>query len=576
MSAKGTEVDTRANSVPEAGGLPFRELPRLAEIVRVAVAKGWGHYAERLGHARDREPETGAARPEANDAARLRAALEELGPTFVKFGQMLSVRPDIFPDDIVVELSRLHSNARPFPGAEARAIVERELGAEVPSLFGGFDETPFAAASMAQVHRARLPDGTPVIVKVQRPGIADTIASDLALLRYAARSLDRHFKALRQYSVPALVEEFADTLVKELDFALEGANAERFARENAAEPSVSVPRVYWALSTRRVLTMEFSPGQIIGEASPPDGPERSRFAAELMRLFLVQVFEHGVFHADPHPGNVFVLPDGRLCYHDFGAIGTLRRQDQEHLRQLFLAVIARDADWLTDVYLAMGGVEARIDRAAFVRDLGAALDRYYAAHGGPSSLATILAEFVRLGRRHHVRLVREIALVAKAFMETEALAKRLEPGLDTLASFRDYTSRLVSTLMEPPQLDSAMLARGYRSVWTARRVATELPFTLARLVDRLDAGGLELRARHESLGGLGRALGFAADRIAFALIVAATVIAAAIVLTAHAGPHIEQLPAIGLAAFALAAGLGLWWAWLTVRSRNNESSGGPE
>ena len=208
---------------------------------------------------------------------------------------------------------------------------------------------------------------------------------------------------------------------------------------------------------------------------------RRRLAAELMRLFLVQVFEHGVFHADPHPGNVFVLPDGRLCYHDFGAIGTLRRQDQEHLRQLFLAVIARDADWLADVYLAMGGVEARIDRAAFVRDLGAALDRYYAAHGGPSSLATILAEFVRLGRRHHVRLVREIALVAKAFMETEALAKRLEPGLDTLASFRDYTSRLVSTLMTPPQLDSAALARGYRSLWTARRAATELPFVLARL-----------------------------------------------------------------------------------------------
>jgi ubiquinone biosynthesis protein len=563
-------MDTRADPVPDAGGLPLRELPRLAEIARVAIAKGWSHYAERLGLARGGEPD--AAPAEATDAARLRGALEELGPTFVKFGQMLSVRPDIFPDDIVAALSRLHSQARPFPGAEARSIVERELGAGVASLFAEFDEAPFAAASMAQVHRARLPDGTPVIVKIQRPGIADTIASDLALLRYAARSLDRHFAALRQYSLPALVEEFAETLVKELDFALEGANAERFARENAAEPSVSVPCVHWALSTRRVLTMAFSTGQMIGEASPADGAERRRLAAELMRLFLVQVFEHGAFHADPHPGNVFVLPDGRLCYHDFGAIGTLRRQDQEHLRQLFLAVIARDAGWVADVYLAMGGVEGRIDRAAFVRDLGAALDRYYEAHGGPSSLGTILAEFVRLGRRHHVRLVREIALVAKAFMETEALAKRLEPGLDTLASFRDYTGRLVSTLVAPPQLDSATLARGYRSLWIARRTATELPFTLARLVDRLDSGGLEVRARHESLGGFDRALASAANRVAFALIVSATVIAAAIVLTVHAGPHVEDLPAIGLAAFALAAGLGLWWAWLTVRSRRGESS----
>ena len=184
-----------SNAASRPAGLPVRELPRLAEIARVAVAKGWGHYAERLGLARDGEREKGVGRPEATDAARLRSALEELGPTFVKFGQMLSVRPDIFPDDIVAELSRLHSHARAFPGAEAREIVERELGAGVASLFAAFDEAPFAAASMAQVHRARLPDGTSVIVKVQRPGIADTIASDLALLRYAARSLDRHFKS---------------------------------------------------------------------------------------------------------------------------------------------------------------------------------------------------------------------------------------------------------------------------------------------------------------------------------------------------------------------------------------------
>jgi ubiquinone biosynthesis protein len=561
-------MDTTNIASNPPAGLPLRELPRLAEIVRVAAAKGWSHYAERLGLARRGELAAPAERGEATDAARLRSALEELGPTFVKFGQMLSVRADVFPDEVTAELRELQANVRPFDGALAREIVERELGAPVGELFAEFDATPLAAASVAQVHRAQLRDRTPVIVKVQRPGIEDTIASDLALLRYAARMLDRHFEALRHYSLPALVEEFADTLGKELDFTLEGANAERFARENADEQSVSVPRVYWELSTRRVLTMEHSTGRTMSETSPADPAERRRLAAELMRLFLVQLFEHGVFHADPHPGNIFVLPDGRLCFHDFGQLGVLRPHDQEHLRQLFLAVIARDADWYADVYLAMGGVAGRIDRAAFVRDLGAALDAYYEAHGAASSLGTILAEFVRLGRGHRVRLVREIALAAKAFMEVEALAKRLDPELETLACFRDYTGRLVSKSMTP-QLGPAALARGYRSLWAARRVVTELPFALVRLVERLDAGGLEIRARHESLGGLERALAGAANRLAFALIVAATVIAAAIVLTVHAGPHVEEWPAIGIAAFALAAGLGLWWAWVTVRSRKS-------
>jgi ubiquinone biosynthesis protein len=548
-----------------SAGLPVRELPRLAEIVRVAAAQGWGRYLERLGLARPAGVGAEAAVPVKSDAQRLREALEALGPTFVKFGQMLSVRADLFPDELIDELRRLQSAARPFDGAAARAIVERELGAPVDALFARFDETPFAAASMAQVHRAWLRDGAEAAIKVQRPDIDETIASDLALLRYAAQLLDRHVKRLHQYNLPALVEEFAETITAELDFVREGANAELFAEWNRDEPLVYVPRVYRAFTTRRVLTMELSHARTIDAATPADPAARRRLAVELMRLFLTQVFEHGVFHADPHPGNVFLRSDGRLCFHDFGQLGRLGARDQENLRQLFLAVIARDPAWLGDTYLAMGGVEGELDREGFVRDLGRALETYYASGARASSFSAILAEFVRLGRVHRVRLVRAIALAAKAFMTVEALARALDPEFDSLGAFRDYTGRLVATLLRP-EAGAASIARGYRALAATRQAAADVPVAVARLFDGLAGDGIALRVRHEALGGLERELGRAANRLAFSLIVAAVVVGSAIVLAVHAGPHVSGLPLIGVAGFVLAAVLGLWWALLSLRS----------
>ena len=562
-------MDARTTPPVQSAGLPLRELTRLAAIARVAAAKGWGRYVERAGLGRY-AGDADAKPPPTSDAQRLREALQELGPTFVKFGQMLATRSDLFPDEFVKELGELRSRVPPFPAETARAIVERELGAPVAELFAAFEAEPFAAASIAQVHHARLADGRSVIVKVQRPGIDETVASDLALLRYAARLIDRHVKRLHQYSLPALVEEFAEMITEELDFAREATNAERFAEANAREPSVWVPPVFWPLSSRRVLTMEHSTGREIDAQHPADPAERTRLAAELMRLFLVQVFEHGIFHADPHAGNVFILGDGRLCFHDFGALGALDPRDREHLRQLFLAVIARDPAWLAESYLAMGGVEGTVDRQAFVRDLGHALETYYAVGGRGQSFSAILTEFVRLGRVHRVRLVRETALVAKAFMTIESLAHALDPKFDAIEAFRGYTGRLVTSLLRP-DTGPAALARGYRALGTARDAVAGIPVAARRVLDDLGGEGLAVRLRHERLGGLDREIARAANRIAFAMIVSAVVIGASIVLTVHAGPHVEDLPALGLAGFALAAALGLGWAWLAVRSGHPSS-----
>lgn len=340
-------------SPPGIDALPETELGRLADIAKVAAAQGLGRYAERLGLRRHGAAASGPA----SDAARFRQTLEALGPTFVKLGQMMAGRSDIFPEELIAELGRLHEHAPEFAGDLARATVEAETGKRIEDLYASFDDRPMAAASMAQVHCATLFDGTEVIVKVQRPGIAATVEADIAVLRRLARLLGSAIPSLRALNLPDLVEELAETLRGELDFEREGRNAERFAALNADEPAVIVPRIFWHATTRRVLTMEHSPGGRI-DAAPADAARKAETAQTLMRLFLVQVFEHGVFHGDPHPGNIFLLEDGRLCFHDFGALGELSPQVQEKLRELFLAVLARDAGWVASAYLGMGGPRA--------------------------------------------------------------------------------------------------------------------------------------------------------------------------------------------------------------------------
>jgi ubiquinone biosynthesis protein len=531
---------------------------RLAAIGRVAAAKGWSHYAERLGLGSP-GPAPAAA---GSDARRLREALEELGPTFVKFGQMLSQRDDLFPADLVAELRSLQDHVGSFPAETARRIIEAETGRKVEALFAGFDERPLAAASVAQVHRATLADGAQVIVKVQRPGIEETVEADIAVLRRLARMLPAVVPPLRAFNLSALVEEFAITLRGELDFEHEARNAERFAEVNQDEAAVVVPRIYRELTTRRVLTMEYGQGRRIDEpgAAPPGT------AQTLMRLFLTQVFEHGVFHADPHPGNIFVLADGRLWFHDFGALGELSPKVQESLRQLFLAVIARDASWVASAYLGMGGASTELDRAAFIQDLGESLERYYRESGaGRQSFGAIIHEFIGLGRRHHIRLLRETTLLMRAFAELESLVRRLDPHFSSLASFRGYSARLLKHAFMP-ELGAANIAQVYRLASAAREAAAEAPLALRRLMGRLERGEPLFDVRHQSGGSIERHLLHASNRLAFALIVAALVVGSAILISADAGPHWRELPVLGVIGFVVAGVLGLAWAVLALKS----------
>lgn len=539
--------------------------PRLARIVGALAKAGWAHYTARI-HVPGGQTEASTGGATTMDAVRLRETMELLGPTFVKFGQLLSLRRDILPDAYIDELTKLQDQVAPDTQTDARTFVAAELGSRAAGTFAEFDAVPFAAASVAQAYNAALADGTALVVKVQRDGIAETIRTDLGIMFFLARQLERHVAESRRFSPVELVEEFANTITAELDFRREGRNADRFRDNFKDEASVMVPRIFWDLTTARILTMERSPGHRAPEYVADRADSGREFAGLLVRLFLEQVFEHGFFHGDPHPGNVFVLADGRLCFHDFGIVGTLAQDDQENLAQLMLAVTARDSQWATDAYFAMGVAGRDVDRQAFMHDVDDALAAFYASAGHGTAFSEILRQFIRLGQRHRIRLPRNFLRVAKAFMEIESHALLLDPNFTIVTALQAYAPRLFKRLVLPNFDRASSLRAQYRGLRAARTTLDALPDLANRLADGLRDGTFHVELRDDQLQGMEERIERASNRVSFSMIIASIIVASAVIMSLHTGPHYEGVSLLGAAGFVIAGLLGLRWGVAVLRS----------
>jgi len=543
-----------------AGGLR-----RFTQISRVLVRHGFGFVFDVR---RDRREHKGLQEFLApNFGVRLRRSLDDLGPTFVKFGQVLSTRSDIFPEGILSELQRLQDTASPMPAGRAQALIETELGAPVDKIFSSFDPVPLGSASIGQVHRAVLMGGEIVAVKVQRPEAPRRVAGDLELMREFAAFVDRRFARRILVDVRGLVAEFEGVVRRELDYTAEAQNARRFAANFAGSPVV-IPAIYEEFSTSKVLTMEFVVGTRFRDIRPllMAPSERRRVASMGADAIFKMAFEDGFFHGDPHPSNLLLTPDGDLALLDFGMVGFMSRGDIEALSRLFIAIIQRDASAALRGLEGLGVRYATEVRGELVRELREFLNKYSGLSVGEVTLGQALSELISLARRYRMRVPPVFPLLTKALVTAEGLARSIDPTINVYEVARPYARRLLTQRYRP---DVLARSAGERSLEYARYVE-EYPEQVRQLLGELADGELEVQLKHGGLDELIGSVDVLANRLVFAVVTGALLVGSSMLGSFDVGgPNVPFLgvPVVAFIGFTLALVLASILLAIIFRSR---------
>lgn len=540
-----------------------RDMGRLNQILGVLIRHGFGDSVRRMGLADRLERAGHALRWEhAADLARLeppvqvRLAIEELGPTFVKLGQILAGRADLFGPDYIAEFEKLHSRVPALPLEQLRPQLREDLGGEPEDVFARFDTEPLAAASIAQVHRAQLKDGTEVVVKIRRPGISDTIAADLRLLGHLAALAEAELPALKPYRPQLLVRELARSLQRELDLASECRNAERIAAHMAPLPWIVVPKVHWEHTKERINVQDFVDG-IPGDQThrlDTEGLDRNLLARRGAQAVLKQIVEDGLFHADPHPGNVFYLSGNRIAFIDFGMVGRLSVRRREELLQLLLGLVQRDPQTVADVLLDWTGDDHGVNLSTLETEIETFVDQYHGAPLAELQLGQMLGDVTAILREHHLGLPSDLALLIKAFITLEGMGRGLDPAFHMTTEALPLLQRVVRARYQP----KVLAGRAWQTLRRTLAVVEQLPHDVSRLLRNARRGRVQVGIEVAHLKRVGDQIDRAANRLTMALVIAALIVGSSIVMTVQGGPTLFGLPAFGFLGFASAFVGGLW------------------
>ncbi len=544
----------------------FRNLGRTREIAAVLLNHGFGDVLARLGiigfwrrlrQRLSRKPLD--LQPQLTVYQRIRLSLEALGPTFIKFGQVMSTRPDLMPAGMIAELQKLQESVPPFSATDAVCQVERELGGSVSELFARFDRTPLAAGSLAQVHRAWHHDGTPLAIKIRRPNAVRDIERDLSLMQELAALLERHIPESRVFDPTGLVAHFGRTVRRELNFAREGRTMQEFDRLFRNDSSLYIARVYSDLTTESVLTMEYVEGLKVDDchdlARWPCQP--SDIAIRGARIFMKMSFEYGVFHGDPHPGNLRIRPDGSICLLDFGMVGMLDDDTRERLVDLFVAVAQQDVDTLVKVVLILGQPAREVDYPLLRIDMRDFVSNYYGVELERLHVGAMLSDFVTMLGQHNIRCPGSLTLLIRALVTLEGIGRRLDPGFNLASHLQPFVEKLVKERYKPgPMVDRVI--RETKEVWA---IAREIPEHTAETLKKLARNELEVHFDLRGLNHFTIEVERASNRLAVGIVMAALIVASALLL--RSGSDLKWLT---VPIFAVSSLLGIWLIYGIFRS----------
>jgi ubiquinone biosynthesis protein len=549
----------------------YRHLNRYRHILAVLLKHGFGEVVESLKIdqyleiglqliSKKRPPrEEPLTRPQ-----RVRMALEELGPTYIKLGQVVSTRPDLIPVEFIEELSKLQDSVPPFPFGDAEAIIQRELGAPSSEVFAHIEIEPVASASIGQVYRARLKNGEEVAVKVQRPGIRTVIEVDLEIMLHLATLAERHVEELALHRPVKIVEEFARILEKEIDFRIEAAHIDRLAQGFLDDPTVYIPTVFKEVSTSCILTTEYVEGIKISNIDQLDaaGYDRRLLCSRGADIILKQVFHHGFFHADPHPGNIFALPGNVICLLDFGMVGVVDRQTREMFVELVDSVVRRNEARTAQVLLQLTSWEQQPDLRQLERELSDFMGRHLYRPLKDIEVGKLLQDLLEIATRFQLRLPPDIFLMLKAISTVETVGRMLDPEFDMIAKAAPFIEQVLMDRFKPQRVAEDVSDLAARML----KFLHQFPKDLLDLAALLRQHKLSLQLKHDGLEKVLATHDQISNRISFAIIIAALIVGSALIVISKTPPLFYGISLIGIIGFLAAALMGIWLLVAILRS----------
>ncbi len=543
------------------------DLGRLYDLAVILVRYGFAGIVRRIGLAHAFEQAGRALHlkgveelVQLNTPQRIRRALEEMGPTFIKLGQILATRVDLFPPDWIAEFEKLQDQVPPLPYKHLRQQLEADLGAPVEKVFADFNYDALAAASIAQVHRARLFSGEQVIVKIRRPGITEIVEADLRLLDRLARVVESEIKEMRHYRPVEIVHQFAISLRREMDLENEARNAERMASNFADNPWVVVPKMYWEWCCECLNVQEYIEGiparkLQLAEAS---GLNRKILARRGCDAVLQMILIDGFFHADPHPGNLIFLPGNRIAFIDFGMVGRLSETRRYQIVDMLAAVIDRDARTAVNVLLDWAG-EVHVDVDALLTDVDIFIDTYHGLPLKQLKIANILTDLTNLMRSYHLALPPDLALLFKSLLTLDGMGRQVDPDFDLIFAATPHVRRALFNRYRP----DIVLKRGWRTASEMLEIMAAFPYDMRRLIKALKTGSLRFNVDVNQLSYFSWVIDRAASRLAVGLVTSSLIIGSAIVMTVSGGPTLWGLPMLGVLGFG-SAGIGGMWLLISI------------